>query len=135
MGNHLTNYLKILETTSPDAVTSVKNTVEKIIPEHIESFSHQEHIKGLLLGQVQSGKTSQMLGLIAATADVDEGFKVFVLLTTDNTALQQQTLKREFASMDTFNVCDEHDDVRFTEGGVRKPSLIVLKKNSNILKT
>ncbi len=135
MDNHLTNYLKILEQTSSDAVLSVKNTVEKIIPEHIESFTHKEHIRGLLLGQVQSGKTSQMLGIIAATADIDNGFKIFVLLTTDNTALQQQTLKRALASMDTFNVCDEHDEMRFMEGGIRKPSLIVLKKNSSILKT
>lgn len=135
MADHLKNYLKILEETSPDAVSSVQNTVNKIVPEHIESFSHQEHIRGLLLGQVQSGKTSQMLGIIAASADIDEGFKIFVVLTTDNTALQEQTLKRAFASMDTFNVCGEHDEMRFRQGGMRKPSLIVLKKNSNILKS
>jgi hypothetical protein len=134
MNNHLKAYLDILAQTSPNAVESVKKTVSKLVPEHIESFSHQEHIRGLLLGEVQSGKTSQILGLIAAAADVDEGFKIFVLLTTDNTALQQQTLQRSIASMDTFNVCDEHDEMRFMQGGVRKPSLIVLKKNSSILK-
>lgn len=134
MSNHLRSYLEVLATSSPDAVASVKKTVEKLVPEHIESFSHQEHIRGLLLGQVQSGKTSQMLGIIAATADADEGFKTFVLLTTDNTALQQQTMQRTLASMDTFNVCDEHDDMRFIQAGTRKPSIIVLKKNSSILK-
>jgi hypothetical protein len=135
MTNHLKNYLDVLSKTSPDAVTSVENTVNKIIPEYIDTFSHHEHIRGLLLGEVQSGKTSQILGLIAGSADTDEGFKVFVLLTTDNTALQQQTLKRALASMDTFNVCDEHDEVRFMEVGARRPSLVVLKKNSNILKS
>lgn len=134
MKTHLQGYLEILDQTAASAVESVKKTVSIIVPNHIESFSHKDHIKGLLLGQVQSGKTSQILGLIAATADVDDGFKIFVLLTTDNTALQEQTLMRAFSSMDSFNVCGENDEMRFIQSGARKPSLIVLKKNSSILK-
>ncbi len=130
---HTESYLNILKQTSPGAVASVESTLQKIIPEHIEPFSHQEHIKGLLLGQVQSGKTGQMLGIISAAADADEGFSIFILLTSDISALQQQTYQRALA-MDTFNVCDEHDEMRFLEVGRRKPSLIVLKKNSSILK-
>ena len=133
-GKHLKNYLEILKHSSPEAVDSIKETIEKIVPEHIESFSHHAHIKGLLLGQVQSGKTGQMLGLIAAAADVDEGFRTFVLLTSDITALQQQTYQRALAAMDTFNVCGEHDEMRFKEIGARKPTLIILKKNSRILR-
>lgn len=134
MSNHLDSYLSVLETHSPEAVASVKRTVKKLIPEHIESFSHQEHITGLLLGQVQSGKTSQMLGIIAATADVDDGFSIFVLLTSDISALQQQTYRRALRSMDTFNICDEQDEMRFKEKGTRQPVIIVLKKNAKILK-
>ncbi len=134
MSSHLKNYLDILGKTSPVAVESIEETVKNIVPEHIESFSHQEHIKGLLLGQVQSGKTGQIFGLIAAAADVDEGFSVFILLTSDISALQQQTYKRALSYMDTFNVCDEHDELRFREIGTRKPSIIVLKKNSKILR-
>lgn len=130
---HTESYLKILEQTSPSSVMSVKDTLQKIVPEHIEPFSHQEHIKGLLLGEVQSGKTGQLLGIISAAADTDEGFSIFILLTSDITALQQQTYKRALA-MDTFNVCDEHDEMRFLEVGGRKPSIIVLKKNSRILR-
>jgi hypothetical protein len=131
---HLESYLKIIEKSSAGAVRSIKETVDKVVPEYIEPFSHQEHIKGLLLGQVQSGKTGQMLGIVAAAADADDGFSVFVLLTSDISALQQQTYKRALASMDTFNVCDEHDEMRFLEIGTRKPSLIILKKNTQILK-
>ena len=134
MPTHLKNYLDTLNQTSSVAVSSIEATVKDIVPKHIESFSHREHIKGLLLGQVQSGKTGQIFGLIAAAADVDEGFNVFVLLTSDISALQQQTYKRALAFMDTFNICDEHDELRFREIGTRKPSIIVLKKNSRILK-
>lgn len=134
MPNHLRSYLNIVAGESPGAVESIKETVDQLIPEHVETFTHKEHVKGLLLGQVQSGKTGQMLGVIAAAADADEAFSVFVLLTSDMTGLQQQTYKRALAAMDTFNVCDEHDEMRFLEIGKRKPSLIVLKKNSSILK-
>ncbi|HOX41465.1 MAG TPA: Z1 domain-containing protein, partial [bacterium] len=134
MPEHLNSYLNILNASSPEAALSIQDTLKKIIPEQIESFSHQEHVKGLLLGQVQSGKTGQMLGIMAATADADDAFKVFVLLTSDISALQQQTYGRALASMDTFNVCDEHDEMRLRQVGTRKPALIVLKKNSQILR-
>ena len=42
-----------------------------------------------MLGNVQSGKTAQMLGIISAMAD--SGYKIFVLLTTDNVDLHRQT--------------------------------------------
>ena len=131
---HLHSYLNIVKQESPGAVESIKKTVNELIPKYIESFTHKDHVKGLLLGQVQSGKTGQMLGIIASAADADSAFSVFVLLTSDMTGLQQQTYKRALAAMDTFNVCDEHDEMRFREIGKRKPSLIVLKKNSKILK-
>jgi hypothetical protein len=133
MPNHLKSYLSILAQESPGAVESVQNTVNELIPKYIETFTHQEHVKGLLLGQVQSGKTGQMFGVVSAAADADDGFSIFVLLTSDMSALQQQTYKRALAAMDTFNVCDEHDEMRFLGVGKRKPSLIVLKKNSKIL--
>ncbi len=133
MTNHLKSYLDILAQSSPDAVSSVRKTVEKLMPEHIEQFTHREHIVGLLLGQVQSGKTGQMLGITAATADTDPGFNIFILLTSSSSALQQQTFKRAMESMDTFNVCDENDEVRFRSQAGRKPTLIILKKNTKIL--
>lgn len=134
MTKHLDSYLKILAENSPEAATAARETVAKLIPGHIETFTHKEHKVGLLLGQVQSGKTGQMLGIIAATADVDPGFSVFILLTSSSDALQQQTLKRTLESMDTFNVCGENDEDRFRLKGKRQPSIIVLKKNAKILK-
>lgn len=112
---------------------SVLQTIKDVVPEHIENFSFREHVTGLLLGNVQSGKTGQMFGLISAAADV--GFKLFVLLTTDNVYLQNQTFKRAIRDLIDFEVCDENDETRFFETKLRKPTLIVLKKNTQILKT
>ena len=130
---HLKNYLKRIDVDCPGISESLGRSVTSLCDKHIKTFSYNEHITGLLLGRVQSGKTSQILGTISAAAD--EGFKIFVLLTTDNVLLQKQTLNRAFRTLDTLNICGETDDDRFFQGGLRQPALIVLKKNVNVLRT
>jgi hypothetical protein len=49
-------------------------------------------IQGLLFGQVQSGKTNNMLMTIAKASD--NGHRLFVILTSDNLWLYEQTLER-----------------------------------------
>lgn len=73
-----------------------------------------------------------MFGLICAAAD--EGFNIFVLLTTDNIILQQQTLTRAKQDLCDFCICDENDFLPFLSNNMRKPVVVVLKKNSRILK-
>lgn len=50
------------------------------------------HVKGLVVGDVQSGKTSTYIGLMCKAADA--GYKVFVLLTGTTEKLRSQTQKR-----------------------------------------
>ena len=126
MGIHFENYLKNIEETSPGITPSLKNTVDTLIPKYIKTFSFRDHITGLLLGNVQSGKTSQVFGLISAAAD--EGFQIFIFLTTDNVYLHEQTLRRALGALDTFVICGEDDELRFIESKVRKPLMIVIKR-------
>ncbi len=111
---------------------AIQKTVDSIIPKYIRNFSFREHVVSLLLGNVQSGKTSHMFGVMSAAAD--EGFGIFVLLTTDNILLQQQTLKRAEKDLAEFCVCGENDYLKFLTNNMKKPSVIVLKKNGNVLK-
>lgn len=130
---HFENYLqRVKEENSEELADSINNTTNSIIKPHIINFTYTEHITGLLLGNVQSGKTSQVFGIISAAAD--EGFKIFLLLTTDNIYLQQQTFSRALKFLDTFSICGEDDEIRFMQNNLRKPSLIILKKNASILK-
>lgn len=130
--SYLEEYLKLIN--SNEIKDSINTTVNNIVPEHIEKFSFKEHITGLLLGNVQSGKTGQMFGIIAAAADA--GFKLFILLTTDNVYLQEQTYKRAIKDLATiFEICNEMDETRFLETKLRRPTLVILKKNSSILRT
>ena len=93
MTDYLEKYISRITAGGNSALAeAIKQTADKITPKYISSFSFRDHVVSLLVGDVQSGKTSHMFGLMCAAAD--NGFGIFVLLTTDNILLQQQTLKR-----------------------------------------
>ena len=73
-----------------------------------------------------------MFGIMCKTADL--GFPAFVLLTTDNVVLQQQTLDRVKADLTGFCVCGENDSGLFIENSLLQPAIVVLKKNYRVLK-
>ena len=90
---YLENYLERIKLKGNlSLVDTISKTVSDVVPQYISNFSFRDHVVSLLVGDVQSGKTSHMFGLMCATAD--EGFMNFILLTTDNILLQQQTFRR-----------------------------------------
>ena len=129
----LNNYIERIKDKGNLALAeAIEKTVIDVVPNYISNFSFREHVVSLLVGDVQSGKTSHMFGLMSAAAD--EGFGIFVLLTTDNILLQQQTFKRAEKDLCDFCICDENDYLKFSQNNMRKPVVIVLKKNSRVLK-
>ena len=84
---YLENYLqKIINRGNVQLADSIKYTAETVGNKYINSFSFSEHEIGLLFGNVQSGKTGQMFGIMCKATDL--GFPAFLLLTTDNVVLQ-----------------------------------------------
>lgn len=127
-------FLKHWEEKNPGTSQTIRRSSEEFLSKLKTAFDYKSHLKGLLLGHVQSGKTSQMLAAISALAD--QGIKLFILLTSDMTKLQEQTLKRAFKFLPReFNVCDETDAMRFKEMDLRTPTILILKKNSRVLKS
>jgi len=132
--SYLEAYLeRIKKKGNPALAAAISKTVADVVPQYISNFSFTEHVVSLLVGDVQSGKTSHMFGLMCAAAD--EGFVNFILLTTDNNLLQQQTFKRAQKDLADFCVCDETEYLKFVNNNMEKPAVIVLKKNSSILRT
>lgn len=130
---YLKTYLKkITDRGNTKLAESIEKTANDVGNKHIKIFSFSSHEIGLLLGNVQSGKTGQMFGIICKAADL--GFPVFVLLTTDNVVLQQQTLDRVKADLEGFCICGENDAALFAENSLMDPVIIVLKKNVRMLK-
>lgn len=126
----LTTYISSLKFS--DLKDTVANTSSDILSKVKSCFDNQSEATGLLLGNVQSGKTAQMLGIMSKLAD--EGYQIFIVLTTDNVDLQNQTYKRIKESLPLFNVFGEKDEVAFSAASQSKPRVIVLKKNSRILR-
>ncbi|MDU0329905.1 Z1 domain-containing protein [Paenibacillus sp. 3LSP] len=130
---YLKTYLqKITNRGNAKLAESIARTAEDIGNQHIRNFSFTSHEIGLLFGNVQSGKTGQMFGIMCKAADL--GFPAFVLLTTDNVVLQQQTLKRVRDDLDGFCICGENDSGLFIENSLVKPAIVVLKKNARVLR-
>lgn len=130
---YLQTYLQnIIDKGNTKLADSIKETAEFVGEKYLKTFSFTDHEIGLLLGNIQSGKTGQMFGIMCKAADL--GFPVFLLLTTDNVVLQQQTLERVKSDLNGFCICGENDAGIFNENNLVKPTVIVLKKNVRILK-
>lgn len=134
MSTYLNAYVsEIKKRGNIDMAESIKDTAENFSNNYLDSFSFIDHEIGLLFGNVQAGKTAQMFGIMCAAADAS--FPLFVLLTTDNVALQTQTLDRVIKDLEGcgFCVCGEADKQKFIDNELMQPAIIVLKKNSKVL--
>ena len=130
---YLKTYLnKIIVRGNEKLAESISKTAEEVGDKYIKNFSFTSHEVGLLFGNVQSGKTGQMFGIISKATDL--GFPVFLLLTTDNVVLQQQTLDRVKADLEGYCICGENDARVFTDNSLLQPTIVVLKKNVRMLK-
>lgn len=132
--NYLNQYVEtIKQSGNNDLADSILITARTISSRYIETFDFMHHVTSLLVGNIQSGKTAQMFGVMCAAADC--GFGNFILLTTDSILLQRQTLERVHKDLLGFCICDETDDDRFYQNEGRLPVIIVLKKNVRVLKS
>lgn len=76
----------------PSAIDEIERTVNLAI-DHLSTDTTQSGaIKGLVVGNVQSGKTGHMAGLMAMAAD--EGFNMFIVLSGLLDNLREQTEDR-----------------------------------------
>lgn len=131
--DYLETYLETIKNRgNPDLAESVNRTSTEIGNKYLKEFSFSTHEIGLLLGNIQSGKTAQMFGVISEATDL--GFPVFLLLTTDNVILQQQTLDRVKDDLKGYCICGENDAGMFNDNQLIKPAIIVLKKNHRMLR-
>lgn len=129
--SYLTNYLDRFRRAGREEVAdSILKTSEYIGNSYLRSMNVSTSLVGLLFGNIQSGKTGQLFGIACEAADL--GFPYFVLLTTDNRLLQQQTYERALRDLSDFAVCDESEEEKFRSTH-DKPVMIVLKKNRNVL--
>ena len=89
------NYLIDEKKFSPNIVSTLgEDTLDGKLMNYIGNPTSETPFlkRGLIIGDVQSGKTSTYIGLISKAADA--GYKVFILLTGTIESLRQQTQER-----------------------------------------
>lgn len=75
-----------------DAVDNIEKSTIKILKRLNSNTAEMEPVKGLVIGNVQSGKTANMAALMAMAADW--GWNMFIVLSGTIENLRQQTQKR-----------------------------------------
>lgn len=84
-------FVRVLSTKiSQDEVQRILDNACRL--EEKIGYPSDPSIQGLLYGQIQSGKTNNMLMAVARASD--RGHRLFIILTSDNTWLYEQTLER-----------------------------------------
>ena len=156
------NYLVCQKHFPPEVVNTLENKTLKSLMSYLGNPNDNENafsIRGLVVGDVQSGKTSNYLGLVTKAADA--GYKVIFILTGTIESLRKQTQERVeegFVGYDVANAVDvgvgrgdktpksftsrikdfvSNDDQNTTykiSSYASEPMIFVVKKNATVLK-
>lgn len=123
--NRYKDYLIDVKHFSPNVVSTLGDDTldEKLMCCIGNPKSDGDFLKrGLVIGDVQSGKTSTYIGLMCKAADA--GYKVFILLTGTIESLRRQTQERVEEGFVGIDMSGENDDgVRVGVGLDQKPLL------------
>jgi hypothetical protein len=120
-----------------EEVKEIGVTAEEVARQWIDPHgSGAEEISGLIYGLVQSGKT----GVLTVTGAIgaDEGYRIVLILTSDNDPLYEQTLGRireAFPGMDILGKADIKDGDSFIQRLMGGTCAIVMTKNAGLLDT
>ncbi|MFS0667984.1 Z1 domain-containing protein [Peribacillus frigoritolerans] len=92
-GEHIIHLRKALEEEiSREGVSAIIRRAEEVVGNLYDSEEGNGERRGLIFGKIQSGKTNSFTTSLALAAD--NGYKCFVVLTSDNLWLYQQTISR-----------------------------------------
>ena len=116
---------------------NVINTLDKVSDELMDSLGNPNSSldfarRGLVIGDVQSGKTSTYLALINKAADA--GYKVIIILTGTIERLRKQTQER--VDLGFIGLDKEHIEgifVKEKSKGIGKELIDIVKQNKNEL--
>lgn len=118
------------------SLTSLENMEKSTIAtlKHLSlDTSNRDAVKGMVMGNVQSGKTANMAALMAMAADY--GWNMFVILSGTKENLRQQTMARLFRDL-TNQECDLNwgsiDNPEQQEAHGKRPEHKNFRENSNI---
>ena len=129
---------------SPASVEDIRKSGQLVFNMLEDGTSEEKRaVRGLVMGNVQSGKTANMGALMSMTAD--HGFNVYIVLSGTIENLRQQTQSRFQEDLQSGNIAWQFLDNPLTEGvdnpsnlelqeGARQRYVITCLKNSSRLR-
>ncbi|BAU95533.1 restriction system endonuclease [Corynebacterium suranareeae] len=125
----------ISQIDQPAYAKAISETTDTFSEQILDTFDWVSFRQCLMYGDVQSGKTSHVLGIIGRA--FDEGIRFALFLTSDNTRLVDQTFERILGAFPAASVCNGNDEFRFRSTVKNhkndQPVLVVLNKNKSVL--
>lgn len=116
------DYLIDVKKFSPNVVSTLgEETLDQKLMNYLGDPKSNDNFfrRGLIIGDVQSGKTSTYIGLMCKAADA--GYKVFILLTGTIESLRKQTQERVEEGFTGVNPIAEANNKRVGVGLDNKP--------------
>ena len=159
--NRYKHYLVTQKHFAPEIIDKLENKTLKSLMSYIGNPNDESgfSIRGLVVGDVQSGKTSNYIGLVAKAADA--GYKVIFILTGTIESLRKQTqirveeglvgydvvsamdvgvgrgdkMPKSFTSRSKDFVADDDQNTNIRISNYpSEPMIFVVKKNASVLK-
>jgi hypothetical protein len=131
-GSNINNLRDYLQREENIAFSDFENILRDALDIFQRCLPNQDQgiVKGLIYGYVQSGKTAVIITTMALAAD--NGYRNFIVLTSDIVDLYEQTLTRIKKSLH-FEVLGKKDFNRYSGVGIHSVRVLVSSKNSKIL--
>lgn len=136
--NRYKKYLEVDEKLPPLVVKNIDETTEEIL-KRLESPARKGawDRRGMVVGNVQSGKTSNYTGLISKA--VDAGYKIVIVLAGLNNDLRSQTQKRidkgflgrDTKKRDSYDQTSSKIGAGLLPGFVEQPVIAVTSADAN----
>jgi hypothetical protein len=129
---------------SPDAVQKIDDASDKVVAMLDHPATVEFDSRGLVVGHVQSGKTSNFTAVIAKAAD--RGYRMFIVLSGVHNALRRQTQARLIRDVVNLNPPLWHQITKLEHDFMPLPNpaalltakdqylLLVVKKNAVVLR-
>jgi len=115
---------------SPSDCNVIVQTAREILVRCVSPSTNGSE-RGLIYGNIQSGKTAVIIAVM--TLGLDNGYRNFIVLTSDLNDLYEQTLSRIQSTLHTCNILGKQDFRDPQSIGNHIPLVFVSSKNSRVL--
>ncbi len=111
--DNVANFEEVLKANENIPQDGIEN-MKKVAGDLLNALGDDQNKSGLLYGRVQSGKTNNMIMCMAHLIDSGR-FKLFIVLTSDNTSLYDQTMSRISSGLISIGVVGYKDITKGNE--------------------